>query len=76
MIGRQDRLAGWQLRECVDAIRILYCEALATAACREVDWDYWLNSAKDLDADHPTTARQLMPEELGYLKERRGEGRL
>jgi hypothetical protein len=76
LIGRQDRLAGWQFRQCVDAIRILYCEALATAACREVDWDYWLNSAKELDAGHPTTARQLTPEELGYLKERRGEGRL
>ena len=46
LIGRQDRLAAWQFRQCVDAIRILYCEALATAACREVDWDYWLNSAK------------------------------
>jgi integron integrase len=76
LIGRQDRMAGWQFRQCVDAIRILYCEALATAACREVDWDYWLNSAKELDADHPTTARQLAPEALGYLKERRGKGRL
>ena len=59
LIGRQDRLAGWQFRQCVDAIRILYCEALATAVCREADWNYWLNSAKELDADHPTTARQL-----------------
>ena len=34
LIGRQNRLAGWQFRQCVDAIRILYCDALATAASR------------------------------------------
>lgn len=27
VIGRQDRLAGWQFRQCVDAIRILFCIA-------------------------------------------------
>jgi integron integrase len=75
-IGRQNRLAGWQFRQCVHAIRILSCELLATAACGEVDWDYWLSSATELEADHPTTAPQLTPEELSYLKERRGEGRL
>lgn len=76
MIGRQNRLAGWQFAQCIDAIRILYCELLATPACHEVDWEYWKNSARQLDSDHPTTARQLSPEELNYLKERKGEGPL
>jgi len=75
-IGRQNRLPGWQFRQCIDAIRILYCDLLATRASREVDWHYWLDSARQLEADHPTTARQLTPDELGYMKERRGEGPL
>jgi len=76
MIGRQNRLSGWQFAQCIDAIRILYCELLSTPACQGVDWEYWKNSARQLDSGHPTTARQLSPEELNYLKERKGEGPL
>ena len=75
-IGRESGLAGWQFRQCVDAIRILYCELLASPACRQVAWDYWYDSARGLEADHPTTGRHLTPTELSYLKERRGEGSL
>ena len=75
-IGRQGRLSGWQFHQCVDAIRILYCDQLGDSACQEVDWQFWLDSAKQLDIDHPTTARQLTPEELSFIKERRGEGPL
>jgi integron integrase len=49
---------------------------LKTQACRDVDWDYWIDSARQLELDHPTTARQLTPEELSYLKERKGDGPL
>lgn len=76
MIGRQNRLSGWQFRQIIDAIRILYCDHLKTDVCQEVDWDYWLDSAKQLEIDHPTTARQLSPEELSFIKERKGEGPL
>ena len=75
-IGRESSLAGWQFRQCVDAIRILYCELLSTPAGQEVDWRYWADSARDLGADHPTTARRLTPDELYYLKSRRSTGPL
>jgi hypothetical protein len=60
-IGRHGRLSGWQFRQCVDAIRILYCDHLKSSTCQEVDWQFWLDSAKQLDIDHPSTARQLTP---------------
>lgn len=75
-IGREKRLSGWQFRQCVDAIRILYCGLLLTPAGREVDWRYWFDSASELDADHPTNAHQYTPEELCHLKARRGDGPL
>ena len=75
-IGRQNRLSGWQFHQCIDAIRILYCDLLSTCVCQEVEWRYWQDSAKQLDFDHPTTARQLTPDELSYIKERKGEGPL
>jgi hypothetical protein len=76
MIGRQNRLQGWQFGQCVHAIRILYCDLFASPVCNEVDWQFWLDSARQLDADHPSTARELSPEELTWLKERKGEGPL
>jgi len=75
-IGRKNHLLGWQFLQCIDAIRILYCDLFASRVGQEVDWGYWQDSARQLDIDHPTTARQLTPEELSYLKERRGEGPL
>lgn len=74
MIGRQNRLAGWQFHQCIDAIRILYCDLLKTHVCQNINWHYWLDSAKQLEIDHPTTARQLTPEEMSYIKERKGDG--
>jgi len=73
-IGRQNRLPCWQFRQSIDAIRILYCDLLATPAAREVDWRFWLDSARELGAEHPTTARQLTPDELCYMKSRKAEG--
>jgi len=75
-LGRDRRLQGWQFAQCIQALRILYCEQLHTDVCAEVDWAYWLASARELETDHPTTARQLSPEELTFLKERRGAGPL
>ena len=43
MIGRQNRLAGWQFAQCIDAIQILYCKLLSTPACQGVDWEFWKN---------------------------------
>jgi integron integrase len=54
----------------------LYCDLLVTAACGEVDWQYWRDSARDLGTEHPTTARQLSPAQLSYIKGHKGDGPL
>lgn len=76
LIGRQNRLKNWQFYQCIDAIRILYCQLLEIPVCQDIDWQYWLDSAKQLGEEHPTTARQLTNEELTFIKERKGEGPL
>jgi len=45
MLGRRNRLSGWQFAQCIDAIRILYCDLLLTPVCQAVDWDYWRDAA-------------------------------
>jgi integron integrase len=75
-LGRMSHLQGWQFAQCIHAIQILYCRLLSSSICQQVDWVFWMDSARQLENDHPTTARQLSPEELGHLRERRGEGPL
>ncbi|MFW5453642.1 integron integrase [Thioalkalivibrio sulfidiphilus] len=76
MIGRENRLAGWQFSQRITALRILYCELLHTPAADDVDWQYWLDSSRALDAEHPSTGRQFTPEELSHIKERKSVGPL
>lgn len=74
--GRDPQLQGWQFAQCVQSLRILYCGLLASPLCTEVDWAFWLDSARQLGQDHPSRGRELTPDELAYLKECKGEGPL
>jgi hypothetical protein len=59
IIGRKNRLNGWQYQQCISAIRILYCQLLKTQVCRDVDWGCWIDFAKQQKLDHPTTENEL-----------------
>jgi len=61
--GRRKGLQSWQFTQPINAIRILYRDLLKLPVERVVEWNYWLDSAKQLGENHPTTARQLSPED-------------
>jgi len=74
--GRQDNLKDWQFAQLVDAVRIYFtCLLNATVASR-VDWSYWKISARSVNANHSSTARESRPEELVRQKVRQGKGAL
>ena len=56
-VGREINLKAWQFGQVVDAIRILFCLALKQGWAHDFDWEYWSASAKKLEADHATVAR-------------------
>ena len=58
----EGRGAAWQLRQKVDAVRLLLVELAQNAAAREVDWAFWGQAGEDLSESHPTLARDLSPE--------------
>ncbi len=58
--GSNPRLKPWQFRQTVDAIETLY-SLVSTEWEAEPDWDYWRNSARTLDSQHGTTAREFRP---------------
>ncbi|MCP4235942.1 MAG: integron integrase [Aestuariibacter sp.] len=56
-VGRSKELDDWQFRQCVDALRLLYCHRLKVPWATGFDWAYWSSGAMRLEADHATTAR-------------------
>jgi len=55
-LGGIGRISDWQFRQSVDAIQKLF-ELVGAPWLREVDWDFWRDSARTLPANHPTIAR-------------------
>jgi integron integrase len=55
-LGGIGRISDWQFRQSVDAIQKLF-ELVGVPWLREVDWDFWRDSARTLPANHPTIAR-------------------
>jgi hypothetical protein len=55
-LGGIGRINDWQFRQSVDAIQKLF-ELVGVPWLREVDWDFWRDSARTLPANHPTIAR-------------------
>ncbi len=77
-VGREGNLEGWQYRQVVVAIRILF-STVKPEWLDTFDWEYWLGSATALEPGHPTIARQpdasLTPESVeASLLDRMGEG--
>ncbi len=59
-VGREVNLKAWQFGQIVDAIRILFCLALKKSWANDFDWEYWSASAKKLEANHATVARNYI----------------
>jgi len=56
--GRSEKLADWQYRQMVDALRILFTGVVLTTWAGNFDWAGWKAGARELPADHATIARQ------------------
>ena len=56
--GRNKPLTGWQFRQCIEALEILFCDVLGVAWSQQVDWTFWYSSARQLKPSHPSIARE------------------
>lgn len=64
-LTRQTQMPGWQIRQKVDAIRLLLVDLVRNTQAMEVDWDYWGEAGLEtLPANHPTLAKESPPEAL------------
>ena len=60
-LDRKEQLQGWQFRQVIETIQILFVELVRTAWAVDFDWDYWLTLARELEASHATLARTNDP---------------
>ena len=75
-LGREAGLADWQFDQLVDAVEVLLITYLDSPAAAKIDWSNWKYSTRIVEADHPSIAKEKTPEELLYLKVKRGSGPL
>ena len=60
-LGRSARLADWQFRQAVDAVRILAHDILAIPWAAAFDWHSLADQARSLAPTHRTFARESIP---------------
>ena len=56
-LGNAGRLRGWQYRQVIEAIQILFY-LVNNSRLDDFDWQYWLDSTISLDSKHKTLARE------------------
>ncbi len=51
-----DQQKDWQKKQAIDALRLLFI-SIHAPLYRDIDWDYWKSSCRDLDKEHDTNYR-------------------
>jgi len=59
--GRNGHLKGWQFGQVVQALRILFLDVVNAPWASSYPWDHWKDAARELEAEHPTVARDHGP---------------
>jgi integron integrase len=55
--GRDANLPSWKFRQLTHALQIFFTLIVRAPWSSEFDWRYWLDSARELERNHPTVAR-------------------
>ncbi|MGE0081841.1 MAG: integron integrase [Thiohalomonadaceae bacterium] len=73
-IGHDTKLKPWQFEQVVGAIQTLY-SMVSAAWVAGFDWQFWKDSARTLESQHATTAREALPVSPEEFASRIGETR-
>jgi integron integrase len=59
-LGRSSSIADWQMRQAIDAARILACDIMKIEWALTFDWQALSDQAKSLEPEHRTRARETI----------------
>ncbi|MDK2858375.1 MAG: hypothetical protein PWQ89_1494 [Verrucomicrobiota bacterium] len=69
-LGRDTSLQDWQVAQAISALRILLVETVDLEWAKTYDWEGRLSACEDLDATHPTLAREASLRSISAPAER------
>lgn len=55
--GRNKYLKDWQFQQMVTALKVLFVDVVKTSWAATFPWQFWSDSAQELQSAHPTVAR-------------------
>lgn len=67
--GRKNRLDGWQFRQMIIAIKLLFTEMVQLSWASSIAWDDWLLQADALGDDHATLARDFVQIDVASIEQ-------
>ena len=73
MIGGNQKLEDWQIRQIVDALKILFVDMVRPAWCHEFPWDDWKESLITLNQHHPTVSRSYLNDFDDYVDSQKSD---
>jgi integron integrase len=59
--GRAPELEDWQYQQIIESLEALFRESLRFPWATDFDWSFWRDSARRLQANHATIARERSP---------------
>jgi integron integrase len=59
--GRDPTMRSWLFRQIVHALEIYFVHVCRAGWASDFDWQYWFDSAHELEPSHPTIARHNTP---------------
>ena len=60
-LGRNSRLADWQFKQAVGALRVLFVDLIQPQWATTFPWQFWIESSTHLPYTHATVARDYVP---------------
>lgn len=58
-LGRNGRLSDWQFKQTVEALKILFVDMIRPPWAERFRWEFWVQSATQLQRSHATIAREV-----------------
>lgn len=60
--SRDKSLTGWQYRQIVDALQLLFVDLSATSLAKTFDWGYWKEAYIELKPDRVSLSKEITPD--------------
>ena len=73
VIGGNAKLEGWQIRQIIDALKILFADMIKPDWCSDFPWEEWRESLVTINDRHPTVSRSYLNDINDYIDSQKSD---